>query len=220
MARTIAKSFALVALFAVAASATVVVPEFGACGGTGSHTPSGVTPVDDCWAGYACAGDLICIREDSYGWYYQCNQKGAIGPDGKPHYVSSCKSNPAPPVNSPTPASPSPKAPSPAPVQPSPAPVQPSPARSPSPVAHSPAPSSPAPVPAHCPIDPSVKTIKKYQQCGGMGGNIPQCPGVTVCSLYKACADAPFPGYSCEAGTTCQRQSTPYGPNAYFWQCL
>jgi hypothetical protein len=77
-----ATSLALVALFAVGASATVVVPEFGACGGTGSHTPSGVTPADDCWAGYACAGDLICIREDSYGceWRHDAERHLQLAP--------------------------------------------------------------------------------------------------------------------------------------------
>lgn len=49
--------------------------------------------------------------------------------------------------------------------------------------------------------------LDKWAQCGGQSG---ECYDLNP----STCVDAPWPGYACESGTTCVRQSQ------WYWQCL
>ncbi len=54
------------------------------------------------------------------------------------------------------------------------------------------------------PAGPVGPPLFRDSQCGGNQGN---------CALYAACADAPYPGYTCPVGLACIRQLPD------FWQC-
>lgn len=88
------KTFMLLALLAgvcVLAHAEVVVNNIGgACGGKGDQAPPHLA-ADNCWKGYTCnhTKNLVCVRNSE--WYYSCETKGSIGPDGKPVTADQCK---------------------------------------------------------------------------------------------------------------------------------
>lgn len=70
----------------------LVVPLWGACGGTGAQTPKDRHPVMGCWDNTRCAGNAICVQRAERGELYQCLTPGSsdYGTKGDKVYKDAC----------------------------------------------------------------------------------------------------------------------------------